>query len=348
MIGSRIAHATAHRPQVVHVVSHGPHCLDGVTAAVAVARYHAGADVHAHFANNPEIDDVLRAVPPPAEGGTQDLWITDISWSLPETERHLRALVASGTRIFWVDHHRTAIERLRRGAIDVPFSELVVTDRYAASRLVFEHLRERLGRPGRNDAAGAAARDEARAQGFLALERLVLLADDNDRWIHALPGSRELALTVGAMRETEAYRELLAIDADVTYTPVMREAEARVQGELAATHALAERTRRERRVGDVTVIAAWCAGYPSEVGDAWGRRTHNAVLAFYDTKSDGVSFRRSPGSTIDLSQLAELFGGGGHPAAAGCRIEGMGARDADALLALVAGAVARLVPHAPG
>ena len=65
------------------------------------------------------------------------------------------------------------------------------------------------------------------------------LADDNDRWIHALPGSRELALTVGAMRDATAYRELLGVDAAVTYTPAMREAEARVTAEVAATHALA-------------------------------------------------------------------------------------------------------------
>ena len=217
---------------------------------------------------------------------------------------------------------------MRRGAIDVPLAEMVVEDTYAASRLVFEHLRRRLP-------AGARGRGE-----FLALERLVMLADDNDRWIHALAGSRELALTVAAMRDTDAYRDLLGIDADVTYTPAMREAQARVAAELAETHALAERTRSERRVGDVTVAAAWCAGYPSEIGDAWGKRTRNAVFAFYDTKSEGVSFRRSPDCTVDLSQVAEHFGGGGHAAAAGCTIPGIGTRDAATLASLVADAVA--------
>jgi oligoribonuclease NrnB/cAMP/cGMP phosphodiesterase (DHH superfamily) len=327
MVGSRIEHAIAHPADLVHIVSHGPHCLDGVTAAVGVARFYAGSEVHPHFANNPEIDDVLGAVPPPPAGRAQDLWITDISWRRPETDRHLRALAAAGTRIFWIDHHRTAIERLARGAIDVPLAEMVVEDTYAASRLVFEHLRRRLAPGGSGRAA------------FLALERLVMLADDNDRWIHALAGSRELALTVAAMRDTDAYRDLLGIDADVTYTPAMREAQARVAAELAATHALAERTRSERRVGDVTVVAAWCVGYPSEIGDAWGKRTRNAVFALYDTKSDGVSFRRSPDCGVDLSKVAEHFGGGGHAAAAGCTIPGIGTRDAATLAALVADAV---------
>ena len=99
----------------------------------------------------------------------------------------------------------------------------------------------------------------------------------------------------------------------------------------------------ERAVGDVTVLAAWCAGYPSEIGDAWGKATPNAVVALYDTKSAGVSFRRSPVCPVDRSRVAETFGGGGHAAAAGCKIPGMGARDADALAALVADAVAAVV-----
>lgn len=329
---------TPPKPDIVHIVSHGPHCLDGVTSAVAVARFHAGLEVHTHFANNPEINETIQAVPPPPAGKTQEIWITDISWTEPATDAHLRALAAAGTGVVWIDHHRSAIERLKRGTIDVPFRHMTVEDTYAASRLVFEHLDRRLAAEGRTPSG----RDED-AAAFRALAKLVALADDNDRWIHAIPGSRELALTVGAMRDTTAYRELLGVDADVTHTPAMREAEARVTAEVAATHALAEKTRRERRVGDVTVIAAWCAGYPSEIGDKWGKATPNAVVALYDTKSAGVSFRRSPASQVDLSAVAETFGGGGHAAAAGCKIPGMGDRDADALATVVASAVRRVI-----
>ncbi len=324
-------------PDLVHIVSHGPHCLDGVTSAVAVARFHAGLEVVTSFANNPEINEVIQAVPAPPAGKRQELWVTDISWRDAATDAHLRTLAAAGTRIRWIDHHRTAIERLKQGPLDVPLATMVVEDTYAASRLVYDHLKGRLVTEQRTPSG----KDE-HAAAFLALEKLVALADDNDRWIHALPGSRELALTVGAMRDATAYQELLGVDADVTYTPAMREAEARVTAEVAATHGLAEKTRRERRVGDVTVIAAWCAGYPSEIGDKWGKATRNAVVALYDTKSAGVSFRRSPESQVDLSKVAETFGGGGHAAASGCKIPGMGERDADALAALIAEAVTKV------
>ena len=45
------------------------------------------------------------------------------------------------------------------------------------------------------------------------------------------------------------------------------------------------------------------------------------MIALFDRKSGGVSLRRSPGCDVDLSQLAQAFGGGGHPAASGCRPE---------------------------
>jgi len=183
-----MASPIAHTPDLVHIVSHGPHCLDGVTSAVAVARFHAGLEVHTHFANNPEINETIQPVPPPPAGKTQEIWITDISWNQPETDAHLRALAAAGTRVVWIDHHRTAIERLKRGAIDVPLAAMVVEDTYAASRLVYDHLKSRLVAEQRTPSG----RPE-HAEQFLALEKLVALADDNDRWIHALPGSRELA-----------------------------------------------------------------------------------------------------------------------------------------------------------
>lgn len=290
------------RPQV-HIVSHGPHCLDGVAAAVAVARYHEGrADVDARFAGNSEIDAVLQSFAP-AKGRDAELWITDISWRDPATDRHLRALVAGGLRIYWIDHHRTALERVRAGLLDVPFADRVLSEEFAASRLVYEFLRARGDAP----------------IGFARLAPLIAMADDNDRWLHRIPGSRELAWTVRTLGE-DAYEDLLRVDEKVTYTPRMQAARARVEAEIARSFAVAEASRVERRLGGVTLVAAVCDGHPSEIADAWGKRTPNAVFALYDAKSLAVSLRRSPDCTVDLSHVAAALGGGGHAAAAGCEV----------------------------
>ena len=133
---------------LAHVVSHGPHCLDGVAAAVAVARYQAGrADVHTRFASNSEVDAVLRDLAP-ARG--DELWITDISWREPETDVHLTRLARAGVLIYWIDHHRSALERFRAGQVNVPFTDFVLSEDYAASRLVYDYL-----------AAGSRLRDGA-------------------------------------------------------------------------------------------------------------------------------------------------------------------------------------------
>jgi oligoribonuclease NrnB/cAMP/cGMP phosphodiesterase (DHH superfamily) len=310
--------------KTVHVVSHGPHCLDGVTAAVALARYHEGqAEVVPHFAGNNEVDAVLRGLDLPRDA---ELWITDISWRDAETDAHLRRLGEAGTRIVWIDHHRTALERFAAGRVTVPFAERVLSEEFAASRLVYEHLARRLAREGRS------------APAFAAFAPIVRMADDNDRWLHQVPGSRELAWVVRALGP-DAYDEFLHIDEQGTYTPRMREARARVEAEIARSFAVANATRTERRLGDVTVVAAMCDGHPSEIADAWGKAARNAVFALYDAKSLAVSLRRSPDCTVDLSHLAASLGGGGHAAAAGCELPEVRKTLAEAVATRIEGAL---------
>ena len=321
-IGNNAASAM---PKQVHVVSHGPHCLDGVAAAVAVARYHQGrAEVVPHFAGNSEIDAVLRGL---ALGPDAELWITDISWREPETDAHLRALATAGVPIYWIDHHRTALERFASGKVNVPFAERVLSEEFAASRLVYDYLRRRL------EAEGRAAPDFAR------LAPLIAMADDNDRWLHRVPGSRELAWVVRSLGE-EAYAELLAVDERVTYSPRMAAARARVEAEIAHSFAVANASRTERPLGQATLVTAVCDGHPSEIADAWGKATRNTVFALWDAKSLAVSLRRSPDCTIDLSRLAASLGGGGHAAAAGCELPELRRGLAEALAARIAGALA--------
>jgi oligoribonuclease NrnB/cAMP/cGMP phosphodiesterase (DHH superfamily) len=311
----------------VHVVSHGPHCLDGVAAAIAVARYYDGtAEVATRFAGNNEIDAVLRSLRPET-GRDAELWITDISWRDPDTDAHLRALAEAGLRVYWIDHHRTALERFGAGAMNVPFAGRVLSEEHAASRLTYDYLARRLAAEGRS------------LPRFAALAPLIAMADDNDRWLHRIPGSRELAWVVRTLG-SEAYEELLGIDEGVTYTPRMAAARAGVEAEIARSLAVANASRSERRIGDVTVVSAVCDGHPSEVADTWGRQSRNTVFALWDARSLAVSLRRSPDCGVDLSRVAASLGGGGHAAAAGCELPELRGVLADALAARVAKALA--------
>jgi oligoribonuclease NrnB/cAMP/cGMP phosphodiesterase (DHH superfamily) len=297
----------------VTFVSHGPNCLDGLTCTVVAARYFAGRRFEPIFASNREIDDVLDTYGPthPAD---EELWITDISWREPATDLHLGALVERGLELYWIDHHKSAIDRRAEGKLQVPFTEFVLDDSYAASRLLFEYLCKR-----------AAARGESKP-GLLALRNLVMLADDVDRWVLAVPGSRELSLAVRAMAQQEAYHSLLAMDSNLTYPPEVERAFRRVKDELAKTFAMAESTRHvaELPSRSLMVVAAECDDYAGEIADRWSKQYERTVFALYDHRSDGISLRRTPDCPVDLSRLAGSFGGGGHPAAAGCQIVSSG------------------------
>lgn len=293
--------------KTVHVVSHGPTCLDGVTAAAAVARYFGDrAHVEPRFASNTEIDTVLRSVRPEG-GGEHELWITDISWREPATDAHLRTLAAAGVPIYWIDHHRTALERVKAGRVDVPFTHTVLTEEFAAARLTYEYLAGRLAGEGRTDPR------------FAAFAPVVAMADDNDRWLHKVPGSRELAWVVRALGP-DSFEDFMALDEHVTYTPRMVAARARVGAQIERSFAIASASRFEQYAAGVRVVAAVCDGYPGEIADAWGKETPGAVFALYDASGLAVSLRRSPDSQVDLSKVAEALGGGGHAAAAGCEL----------------------------
>lgn len=314
------------RPKRVHVVTHGPACLDGTTAAVVVARYYREATVFPQFSTNVKINETLLNLPPPGSD-VEEVWITDISWTDPAVDRHLQELIDAGVRVFWIDHHRTALERHRRGAVKVQFTGLVLSDELAASRLTYDYLGRRLRAAGEVN------------PWFDGLARLVALADDNDRWVHRLPGSRQLGLVVSLLG-LEAYAELLNIDPDVSYTPRMRAAQAQLQAELQRTFEVAERSRHTRHLPHpgLDLVTAVCDGYPSEVADEWGKTASNTVFALFDARSLTVSLRRSPDCSVDLSQLAERLGGGGHPAAAGCEIPELRQHLAEWL-------AGRIVPH---
>ena len=316
----------------VTVVSHGPNCLDGLTCAVVAARHFAGREFQPTFASNRQIDEALRRYSP-AHPEREELWITDISWRDDETTDHLNALVDRGLELHWVDHHKLALEAREKGKLQARFTDYVLDMKYAASRLLYEQLCARDAAEGRSD------------PDLLALRNLVLTADDNDRWILAIEGSRELALTVRAMEQQEAYRALLAMNSDLAYGPELRRAHDRVQRELASTFRLAESTCAVQEVPsrDLRVVACECDGYSGEIADRWRGRWNNAVFALYDRRGGGISFRRTPDCTVDLSRLASSFGGGGHEAAAGCEMEVASPDRAASLAAKTADALTREV-----
>ncbi len=292
------------------VVSHGPFCLDGMAAAVCIGRFYGEARVTPFFTHPSEVDRAIAEIAR-VSGPPKDLWITDITWKETGTEKYFSDLTGKGWRVFWVDHHVIALEKDEATVRAMGLAGWVASDRYSAARLLYDYLvsaGDRLGSPPRD---------------LLEFEEAVLLADDNDRWLHHRPGSRDLAMTVAALGGMVAYRELMKLGRGMTYTPKMSSALKKAVRELGDSVALANRTRVERILErpKVKIVAALCKGYTSEVAEALRQgmsdEPNGAVFLLYNLDDQRISLRRTPGCNLNLADLARRLGGGGHPAAAG-------------------------------
>ncbi len=277
-------------------------------AAAAVARFFADERVIATLAGNADADRVLQSVKLKGDGDSSDqLWITDLSWNEPATGEHLSSLATQGAHLYWIDHHRTAVSRADAPEFRVPFEGKVLSEARSAALLTFEYLKESAERL-------APGRDHSRFESFRAFAEL---ADDHDRWIHRIPESSDWALAVQTLGGVASYREIIKLDAPVM-SRRLKTALGQGQDALRRSIELANATLVDRRLPNGTTIrTACCFGYSSEVAAHLYKGQQQMVVALFDLRSQGVSLRRSPDSQVDLSRLAEGFGGGGHVAASG-------------------------------
>ena len=297
------------KTRTIQIVSHGPSCLDGVMAAAAVAKFFEGDHVYANLPGNNESDRAIQSLKLRDKSGNDEIWITDLSWTKPETAAHLKGLSEAGARVYWVDHHRTAVSRAGAPEFKVPFAGKVLSEKYSAARLTFEYLKRR-----ETELSAEKRRD------FESFRRFAEIADDHDRWVHKIPESPEWALAVQTLGGILSYREIIKLQ-EPKMSRRLREALRAGQDAMRRSMELADSTLVVRELGNgVTIRSACCFGYSSEVAAHLYENTTQTVIALFDLRSQGVSLRRSADSDVDLSILAQHFGGGGHAAASGLMI----------------------------
>src|ERR1700722_14546822 len=183
--------------RTIQVVSHGPPCLDGVMAAATIKRFYLEDSVITMLAANGYSDRIIQGLR--AKGGSDDeIWITDLSWTSDKTAEHLTNLVRNGTRLYWIDHHRTALSRATAPELDVPFTGRLLAEEFSAARLTFNYLKNLAAERG----------EHARLAEFEKFYPFVAIADDHDRWIHQVPESADWALAVQTLGGTDSFREI--------------------------------------------------------------------------------------------------------------------------------------------
>ncbi len=273
----------------VRVITHNA-CLDGSAAAAMVRLALAGGPFEVHFAEHPEIPDLLARVDP---GGL--LFFLDLSTPDPAGLARLAELNAKGTRVIWLDHHQSALPL--RDKVPGPLFHVELFEGVSATRLTFDYL--------------------LKAVPSLESGRILAdLADDRDLWRNTDPRSEALSDAIGLLGSEATFDELCQMPSLGRIPDKLATAAAKAQARKQEAIAQAKAGLVVKSVnGTIEVAVAPCDRYASDVGHALGAPNRLVVLASPARKRFSM---RGPGEPpLNAATLTARLGGGGHPQAAG-------------------------------
>lgn len=275
------------------IVIYHANCADGFSAAWCFWRkYGDGADY---------VAGVYQQEPPDVTG--RDVFMVDFSYKAPVVQR----MFETARCITLIDHHKTAIDDLRRLFEQVQTDEMVYgLDRRAVWFCDVE-------RSGATLAWDFLFPDESRP---LLLGHI----EDRDLWRFKLPGTREIQANVFSYEYTfELWDKLmLANQAELAQMTASGAAIERKHHKDIAE--LVKVCRRRMVIGGTEV---WVASLPytltSDAGHLMAADEPFAAC-YWDTADGRVFSLRSRDDGADVSEVAKLYGGGGHVHAAGFKV----------------------------
>lgn len=277
-------------------IYHG-NCADGFGAAWVVRKFFGrdGVDFHAGVYGNP---------PPDVAG--RDVILVDFSYKRPV----LSDMAASARSILILDHHKSAAEDLA----DLPAPPSAHPDH------------PELGGWMPNKGMYAAF-DMSRSGASLAWDYffphqprplLINHIEDRDLWRFAIAGTREIQATVFSYPyDFEIWDRLMGAD---DMQPLVHEGAAIERKHHKDVAELVSVTRRSMKIGGHIVPAA---NLPYTLtSDAGHLMAADAPFAacYWDTPEGRVFSLRSREDGADVSEIAKLYGGGGHKHASGFRV----------------------------
>lgn len=264
-----------------HVVWTHEGCLDGATASLLAKK--AWPDAEIRYVEPARVDEVMLNTFGSGEKGR--LTLVDVA---PSPEALIQ--LGSGVDLRILDHHETArrIQGERGVTVDV---------NRCGSYLLWQELV---------------------SQGYPLsdYERLVELVDDRDRWVKADPVADEVALLYDALGRT--WYHLRFSSPPAAKGMIWTREERAILGNLRDRMQRRRNKSVERAIelkdrGGLRVHAALVSGDASDTGHLLAEGYDYALMLNPNTGT--VSLRGT--GKVDLSALAERYGGGGHPNAAG-------------------------------
>lgn len=266
-----------------HVLYHA-NCPDGFTAAAVVWGAHEDSAIYTPV----EYQQPLPPIPDRSR-------VIMVDFSYPREV--LEALSRRVSELIVLDHHKTAKEALA----GLDFARFDLSK--CGSRLAWEHFH-----PGKE------------------VPELVRYVEDRDLWKWELPHSREVSAWLATVeRNLSAYWDLLQrfrntdnlfVEATTVGSALLAAKEMVIDGIVKHVRLVA--------IGSQAVHAVNTCCYQSEVGERLNLLyPEDSFSASFFIDKDGREnwSLRSKRSDVDVGAIAKQFGGGGHPGAAGFRVD---------------------------
>jgi len=267
--------------------------MDGSTCAILFL--HAGGNKKNIYMTNPDHRETSELVLKLNETHEGHILIADVSISLSAARKIKR------NDIWLFDHHRSALE-----LSDIDWCHIEEDNQMCGSMIFYKFL--------------AANIQEEKKSSILKYHRLVQLADDRDRWIKNYKESDKLAALHNVLTQkyfierfekdpstdlTEQEKFLLELEEKKT--------EDYIQQKKSETRVVMKKIDgKYRRIGFVQ---------SDRHQSLLGSRLCEDLILDLDfvvmIGSKSLSLRASKMSSIDLSRIAKLHGGGGHQKASG-------------------------------
>lgn len=277
------------------IISHHP-CLDGFAAATIVRRHLLDRSDEAGEVS--WIPGVYNDTLPEVDKDT-DVFIVDFSYPLDVMEK----LCEKARSVFWIDHHRSAIEAFeKRGDRPVP-----------------DNLSVYLARA--NEASGALLAWETFHYDLPGTSEIVRAVDDRDRWVFALPNTKEICAYGYALPwDFDEFEKFVFASAD-EIKDIADRGRSIMMANTKTAQTIVTNLARFHTAPDGSLVASVnCPEmFISEVSDLILTSTETSAVLGWRLSARGMmecSLRSRKGGT-DVSEWAKLYGGGGHAEAAG-------------------------------
>jgi oligoribonuclease NrnB/cAMP/cGMP phosphodiesterase (DHH superfamily) len=242
-----------------------------------------------HFGHAAQYVPAKYGQPPPDVAGKRVV-IVDFSYSYEVTLQ----LISQAASVLMLDHHVTAERDLAR----IPNGDTV--------QVVFDMKRSGAG----------LARDHF----FPGLPCWIVdYTQDRDLWLFALPQSKEVNAYLGVLPESFIELEYVHARCDANQAAVLGAGAMAYKQRYVEKMALHARRGRFAGFDDIPIVNAPFVGLSELVGAL----AESALFAVgWFQRGDGkVVYSLRSRNGFDVSALAEKFGGGGHPAAAGFQLD---------------------------